>query len=298
MKNILGFGVVVALFLSGCQPRHSSHGEQSYHFADSVQVDSLTLWVEREGSNKQTDTAYVLDTAAPLYTLRGGRLYLDTVLPLATMLEVTKDDFGRYFTHQFYPVSWQGRLGYMRGTSLGYGLQSDFDNDGRPDLILYGYERYVRDTLTEVPVNPLLVRFVSAAGALADLRDTVASDMDLTEVGHVRLSDHVHVYELNAGYPACGYPQWHLILAYGNGKAEVIHRSVTSTDSGYGDYCEFYYPSDTTGRADTIYISHRLAAPLSEESDSIVAHTTDSTILYLHKGSWGAKNYRLDPASN
>lgn len=289
---------VLLLFMGSCTGDHSPLGAAKYTFTDSIAVDSLTLWMAKADGDKQTDTAYVMDTVAPLYVLRDGKLYLDTVVSLAQYLEVTKDGFERYFTEKFYPVSWQGREGYIRGTSLGYGLHSDFDNDGAADLVLYGYSSYLRDTLTEVPVNPLMVRFVSAKGSISTLYDTVASDLDVTEVDHVRLSDHVHVYELSAGYPACGYPQWHLILAYGNGKAERIHRVVTSTDSGYGDYCEFYYPSDTTGRADTIYISHRLALPLSDDSDSIVAHTSDSTILYLHKGSWGAKNYRLDPESN
>lgn len=296
MKSLYVFGAVLALLLMGC---HSRQGDQhNYHFADTVQVDSLTLWTAREAADKQTDTVYVMDTVAPFYILKDGTLHLDTVVAMAQLVEVTKDGFARFFTDQFYPVSWQGRTGYIRGTSLGYGLRSDFDNDGKGDLILYGYDRYERDTLTEVPANPLMIRFVSASGVISTLHDTAASDLNMTEVEHVRLSDHVHVYELNAGYPACGYPQWHLILAYGNGKAERIHRAVTSTDSGYGDYCEFYYPSDSTGRIDTIYISHRLAVPLSDSSDSIVVHTADSTILYLHKGGWGAKNYRLDPASN
>ncbi len=298
MKSLYFFGAVILLLLTGCRSKNDGDGQPLYHFAESVQVDSLTLWTARDAADKQTDTAYVMDTVAPFYILKDDALVLDTVVPMAQCVAVTKDAFGRFFTDRFYPVSWQGRTGYIRGTSLGYGLHSDFDNDGKEDLILYGYERYERDTLTEVPANPLMVRFVSATGAVNTLRDTAASDLNMNEVDHVRLSDHVHVYELNAGYPACGYPQWHLILAYGNGKAERIHRAVTSTDSGYGDYCEFYYPADSTGRADTIYISHRLAAPLSEESDSIVAHTSDSTILYLHKGSWGAKNYRLDPESN
>lgn len=298
MKSLLLYSIAAVLLLAGCQSRHDSTGERSYHFADSIQVDSLTLWAARSETDRETDTAFVMDTVAPLYIMRDGQLHLDTVVPLAQMVLVTKDGFEHYFTEKFYPVSWQGRQGYLRGTSLGYGLRSDFDNDGKSDLVVYGYDSYARDTLTEVPVNPLLVRFVSAAGIVSTLHDTAASDLSMTEVQHVRLSGHVHVYELNAGYPACGYPQWHLILACGNGKVERIHRSVTSTDSGYGDYCQFYYPADTTGRADTIYISHRLAAPLSETSDSIVEHTADSTILYLHKGSWGAKNYRLDPASN
>lgn len=298
MKNLYVFGAAMALLLAACQSGRNGTGTDSYHFAETIQADSLTLWSARDAADKQTDTAYVMDTLAPFYILKDGQLHLDTVVGLAQQVQVTKDAFGRFFTEQFYPAVWQGRNGYIKGTSLGYGLHSDFDNDGKSDLILYGYERYERDTLTEVPANPLMVRFVSATGAVNTLRDTAASDLSMNEVDHVRLSDHVHVYELNAGYPACGYPQWHLILAYGNGKAERIHRAVTSTDSGYGDYCEFYYPADSTGRADTIYISHRLAAPLSEESDSIVAHTSDSTILYLHKGSWGAKNYRLDPESN
>ncbi|MBS1617252.1 MAG: hypothetical protein JST76_01955 [Bacteroidetes bacterium] len=298
MKSLIVFGIAIAWLLTGCQSKSDGSGQRSYDFPDTVHVDSLTIWSAQNASDRQTDTAYVMDTVAPFYLLKDGQLHLDTVAPMGGMVQVSKDGFQRYFTDKFYPVSWQGREGYIRGTSLGYGLHSDFDNDGATDLVLYGYSSYLRDTLTEVPVNPLMVRFVSAKGNISTLYDTVASDLDVTEVAHVRLSDHVHVYELSAGYPACGYPQWHLILAYGHGKAERIHRVVTSTDSGYGDYCEFYYPSDTTGRADTIYISHRLAAPLSEESDSIVAHTSDSTILYLHKGSWGARNYRLDPESN
>ncbi|MCW3128176.1 MAG: hypothetical protein JWO03_3834 [Bacteroidetes bacterium] len=283
---------------AGCDHRAGSNAVH-YGFADSIAVDSMTLWQQREGNDKKSITAWVFDTVAAVYTLRGEHLYLDTVLRLADSVTVTKDEFERYFSNKFYAISYHGRQGYMRGTSLGLALESDFDNDGRQDLILYGYSHYQKDTFEENPENPLSVKFISSAGLVSEVHDTASSNLSLTEVGHVRLSKTVHVYELNAGYEACGYPQYHFIIAFGNGKAEIIHRKVTSIDSGYGDYCQFYYPTDSTHRIDTIYISHRLSEHISETDDTtIIEHTADSTILYLHQGAWGEKNYKLDPKSN
>ena len=116
----------------------------------------------------------------------------------------------------------------------------------------------------------------------------------MNEVSGVHLSDRVHCYELSAGYPACAYPQYHYIIAYDKGHAEIIHRTVNSMDGAYGDYCEFYYPSDTAKHTDTIYISHRLSMPLSDQSDSVVQAVADSTILYLHDGRWAHQTYVLD----
>jgi hypothetical protein len=62
----------------------------------------------------------------------------------------------------------------------------------------------------------------------------------MNEVSGVRLTDRVHCYELSAGYPACAYPQYHYIIAYGKGGPESVRRTVNAMDGAYGDYCEFY----------------------------------------------------------
>jgi hypothetical protein len=285
------------LITAGCnsKPTTTSNG---YNYPDSIPIDSTTLWQGTSGGDMVAATYFVMDTFASVYTVSGGQLHFDTVLRMTDSVTVTKDVFEEYLQDGFYPVSFDGRHGYMRGTSLGAGLVSDFDNDGKQDLIIYGYTHYVKDTLDELTLNPFSVRFVSATGAISSVHDTAASNMKMVEVQKVLLSKKVHVYELSAGYPACGFPQFHFIIACGNGTSEIIHRSVTAVDGAYGDFCDFHYPLDSTRHTDTIYISHRMMKPLTDESDSLTYTTLDSTVLYLHEGKWTRRNFKMDPESN
>lgn len=296
-RSLLLFSAAIILITTACNNKTTTTSA-GYTYPDLIAVDSTTFWRGNTTDNMVAATYFVMDTFASVYTLSGGELHFDTVLSMTDSVYVTKDGFEEYLQDGFYPVSFDGRHGYMRGTSLGAGLVSDFDNDGKNDLIIYGYTHYVKDSFDELTINPFAVRFVSATGTISTVHDTASSNMALTEVAKVRLSKQVHVYELNAGYPACAYPQFHFVIAHGNGKAEIIHRSVTSVDGAYGDFCDFHYPSDSNHNIDTIYISHRLMKPLTDESDSLTYTTLDSTILYLHEGLWGAKNYKLDSTSN
>ena len=280
------------ILAAGCSHR-SSNAKPAYGFADSIAIDSTTLW-RPEGAPDYRATAYIMDSMTPVYMIRGNYLLIDTVLRLADTVNARLFSFMQYFDSRFYSVEYHGRQGYIRGTSLGRGVINDFDNDGKKDLILYGYSKYVIDTTQENSFNPFRVKFISATGAVSEVSDTAYSDMTMNEVSGVRLSDRVHCYELSAGYPACSYPQYHYIIAYGRGRPEIIHRTINSMDGAYGDYCEFYYPSDTARHTDTIYISHRLSMPLSDESDSVVQALSDSTILYLHDGRWAHQTYLID----
>ncbi len=283
--SLLLFAILSLILTASCSHKPATT-QAKLAFADSIAVDSLTLWAEDENAQWVSVQGYVMDTIAPVYRLTGDQLYLDTTLMIGDSLRVKKDAFTQYFDGRFHPVSYHGREGYIRGTSLGYGIESDLDDDGRRGLVLYGYSRYVRDTSQDVSFNPLVIRFISPTGAISQLHDTTYSDILMKEARKVRLK-HIHVYELTSGYPECGYPQIHFILAYGSGKAGIIRRDVSGMDSRSGDFCEFYDPTDSTRRPDTVYITRRQATPLLGTDTASAFAGRDSAILYIHEGKWG-----------
>jgi hypothetical protein len=56
---------------------------------------------------------------------------------------------------------------------------SDFDNDGKNDLILYGYRQYVTNPSQENSLNPFRVKFISSTGAVSGVSDTAYNNIAL-----------------------------------------------------------------------------------------------------------------------
>ena len=151
---------------------------------------------------------------------------------------------GRFmpFMNVYYSTAWHEKPAYIYGTDLGRKAWTDFDGDGRADQILYGYTDYDTSSFADViGQHPMWLRFISAAGQRYELHDTGYSEININEVtdtSTIRFSKPTKVYYIDAGYPACGYAQYDIIIAFRNGKMHILHKDITSMDSGQGDFYE------------------------------------------------------------
>jgi hypothetical protein len=289
MKNklTLVLAILIGLSLSSCHNTsksvESTDIENKYGFADSILRD-LT-----------TQELFVISDSAKLYTWNDSthRLHPLATLHLGDSISILHGPLFQLYS-LYYSTQWNGKKVYVLGSDLGAVYESDFDGDGKTDKVYYGYTAYKYDTIEEngQRLYPYRLRFVSSAGAVTEIQDSGYSEMGLDEMidSTAHFSKPTKVYMIHAGYPACGYEQFSSLLVFAGGKPEVIHRSHSATDSGFGDFYEIHVPDGSLHQKDTFVVYHRLSEQIGE-SESAKTSVIDTTLLYPANGQWQEKMY-------
>jgi|GEM_PF-4804500 len=245
-------------------------------------------------------TAFILSDSAQLYV----RDTAGNMSPIATLHmrdSISIRTIGDMpYMNAWYAATWHGKTAYVWGNDLAV-LNSDldFDGDGRTDEIMYGYTDY--DTTShadEIGRHPLWMRFISATGHRYELHDTGYSTLWFQEVAdssETRFTRPTRVLEISAGYQACSYPAYRMLVVTRDGKPEIVSRYVSNIDSGIGTYYDINLPDALHGHPDSIYVLQYLSHPLNDQSDSLVSSPVDSSVIYLSDGRWTARKFWTAP---
>ena len=255
----------------------------NYVFADSFRFTDTEIRM-----------AYILSDSAPVYLLDSShRLVRAGILHFSDSIQVTTG-IGMPYMNEYYTIGWHGQKAYIYGTDLGHRQTDyDYDGDGRNDQILYGYTDYDTSSVSDViDLHPLWFRFISATGQRYELHDSGYSDVwfdELIDSSGLLFSKPTKVFKAVSGYQACSYPSFTKLIAISDGKPQIIHRHISNTDSGYGNYYDFDLPSVAHGHIDTISIVQHLNSQYADGSDSIVTTSLDSSIVYRIGDKWETK---------
>ena len=260
-----------------------------YILADNLageNVMAIPVCILADSSN-----IYLRDSTGKM--IKTGVLYLGDTLSVANSALMP-------FMNIFYSFQWHGRAAYVYGTNLGYkNTDVDFDGDGRTDTIIYGYTDYDTSSREEVwGKHPLCVRFQSSTGAKHELSDTGYSEIVVQEFNDsnaTRFSKPTKILDISSGYPACGYPQFHLMVAFRDGKMAIVDRYESNMDSGYGNYFETILPTTASNHPDTIYLVEHLNSQTDENPDTIITSSWDSSIIYFKGDKWATNTFWKAP---
>ena len=303
---------VLIFAMQGCH-LFSSKSTTSIPSSDSI-IAPLNADSMMKDYGIETIGAFILPDSTNMYIRDStGHFMKFTTLHLNDTLEV-KNGLGMPFENAFYSVIWHGQKGYVWGTALCHKIWTDFDGDGRMDQILYGYTDYDTTSFADAQgVHPMWLRFLSATGQRFELHDSGYSDINVSELSDPRerydqnrtdssdlhFSKPTKVYYTDAGYPACGYGQYRLLVVFRDGKPQIIHRHSTFNDSGQGNYYEVNLPTVNNHRTDTILLIQKLSMPFMEgdtvPTDSLVISAMDSSFLFPYKDSWKTQTFYKAP---
>jgi hypothetical protein len=303
---------VLILAMQGCHLFSSKSGT-TVPSGDSIAVplyaDSMMT-----GYDIETSVVFILPDSTTMYIRdSAGHFKRFATLSLNDSLSV-KNGYGMPFENAFYSIIWHGQNGYVWGTALCHKTLTDFDGDGRIDQILSGYMNYDTSSVADAQeVHPMWLRFLSATGQQYEVQDSGYSDIHVSNLSDVESrydqnrtdSSDLHfskpttIFYTDAGYPACGYGQYRLIIVFRDGKPQIIHRHSTFNDSGQGNYYEVNLPTINNHRTDTILLVQKLSLPYeqgdSTRRDSLVISIMDSSILFPYKDSWKTETFYKAP---
>ena len=270
------------------------HFETPSTAVSTEKLDSLTpRWTDSAAAKFDSVLVYVFDSACPFYTLSDSMLKQQNTLSIGDSVKLYGGNIFD-FDGRFYPAMYKGTKGYIKGLGLGRKEEFDFDGDGKMDRILFGFSHFSNDTIKEISVDPITINFLSATGKQYTLKDSGFSSIYFDFYDSLRFHQPTKCMVLHSGYEACSYPQFHALIVVSNGKPEIVQRAKTMSDSGYGSYIEYLMPADSTHRYDTIYIRSTLVDSYSDENDSMVSRTLDSTILYPDGNKWKTVFFDFD----
>lgn len=266
------------------------------------------------GYDLETSTMYILADSAILYTRdNAGHFKGIATLYLNDSLKAN-NGIGMPFENAFYSVVWHGQSGYIWGTALGHKFWTDFDADGHMDQVLCGYMNYDTSSFADAQTpHSMWLRFLSSTGQQYELHDTGYSDIYINDLSdfnfrydqnrvdssNMHFSKPTKVFYIGAGYPACGYVQYRLLVVFRDGKLQIIHRHSTFNDSGQGNYYEVNLPTINNHRTDTILLVQKLSLPYERGDsiiwDSLVISVMDSSYLFPYRDSWKTQTFFKAP---
>jgi hypothetical protein len=303
---------VLIFAMQGCHlfsSKSTTTAPSGDHITAPLYADSMM-----KGFDLETSVVFILPDSTAMYIRdSAGHFKRFATLHLNDSLSV-KNGYGMPFENAFYSVLWHGQSGYVWGTAICHKTWTDFDGDGRRDQILYGYTDYDTSSFEDAQsAHPMWLRFLSATGQQYELHDSGYSDISISELSDPRqrfdqdpndrsaihFSRPTKVYYTDAGYPACGYGQYRLLIVFRDGKPQIIHRHSTFNDSGQGNYYEVNLPTVNNHRTDTILLVQKLSMPYMEAdtvtTDSLVISIMDSSIIYPHKDTWKTETFYKAP---
>jgi len=279
----------IFLLLCACHNSSSNEATASSKLNPVILADEVNA--ARRGTVMENELAYILSDTTVIYEMDSARILRPVaVLHMGEPLGVFNN--GDPFMNMYYSASWHAKEVYVWGTDLGqksYDVDIDFDN--RPDTILYGYTNYDTSSIENygARVYPLLLRFITSKGARYDIVDKGYSEVgiqEITDSNTVRFSHPTKLLTVSAGYPACAFLQYNMLLIATGGKAKVVHHFLTNMDSGYGNFYDISLPTSANGRVDTICLTEILNSAPENNGDTIIATPIDSSYIFPVGDKW------------
>lgn len=171
--------------------------------------------------------------------------------------------------------------GYIWGWSIGAGNYLDIDDDGKDELVIYGYN----GAGTRTYENPAFVKAVKNNKLFVHYRFKAYSDIYIGKID-AGFDPHIPVLDIKYGLGACDYPNYDRYVFYRDGKLHDILESVGSGNEYAGIGSEFVFPSDSAGKPNTI-LEYRSLQYNTEEREPGDTDRFDTTIYEF-------RNYRFN----
>ncbi len=248
--------------------------------------------------SNETNQEYVSNDTSRIYLNIGSDTVLSTLkigdsIIVESEPQISNETYFSKWYKVHLKINSNETSGFICGNNIAHGSYIDIDDDGKNELIIFGYEKYKNEDDDDPYDNPAFLKVLKEGKLFFDYKFQGYSTIIIEKV-NAGFTPHIPVLSIHIGLAACDYPNYDRYIYYKDQKFHDILQSVSMGNEFGGEGSVFIFPNDSLGKPNKILEFRSLIYNFDNENDERSPSDTNrfDTSIYEFKNLKFIKVYQ------